>query len=186
MTLPNAMIYFSGLSNPTRMIGLAAYLFAAMLCAIAWTRRIGTARPPKLAASLAILNAGLFIDIWMEGRWRLHDLLQAEAITRNLYSQRTGPQFVVLGMLGATAMTGMMLASTRPRGRPGASVAACGAILALSCWCAEVISLHTVDAVLYHTVKGVMLVTLIWTISSLTMGLGIQWDARAACALDRD
>lgn len=168
------------------MIGLVAYLFAAMLCAIAWARRIGTTRPRRLAASLAMLNAGLFLDIWMEGRWRLHDLLQAEAITRNLYAQRSGPQFAALGILGAAATIGMMLAIARLRGRAGASVAACGAILALSCWCVEVISQHAADAVLYHTVKGVMLVTLIWIACTLMMSLGIQWDARTASARARD
>jgi hypothetical protein len=58
-------------------------------------------------------------------------------------------------------------------------VAICGAILSLSCWCAEVISLHAVDAIFHATINGIMLVSLIWVAGSLMTGLGILWDLRA-------
>jgi hypothetical protein len=176
------MTLIAGWLSATRVIGLTAYLFAAAACGIAWAKGRGTPRRRRLAAVLAVLEAGLFLDMVFSGRWLLHDLLENEAITANLYAQRTGPQLATLGVLGAAAAAGMGLALQCLRGRTGASVAVCGVILSLSCWCAEVISLHVIDTVFYHTVDGVMLVSLIWIVCSLMTGLGILWDSRAACA----
>lgn len=165
---------------PTRLIGLNAYLLATICCAIAWARGRGTPRLGRLAAVLVVLEAGFFLDMVFSIRWQLHDLLQGEAIRANLYAERAGPQIAVLGFLGAAAAAVMGLSFQRLRGRAGATVAACGAILSLSCWCAEVISFHAADAVFYSTVGGVMLVSLCWVAGSLMTGLGILWDARAA------
>jgi hypothetical protein len=172
----------AGIENPTRLIGLAAYFFSAMMCGCTWIRSLGTPRPLRLGAVLAMLNACLFFDILLDGRWRLHDLLEGEAIARSLYIQRTIPQIAALVLLGIVMAFGMVRALVRYRGRAGATMAVCGAVLSLGCWCAEVISLHTVDAVFYCTVKGVMLVSMSWIISSLMMGLGILWDTRTASA----
>jgi hypothetical protein len=125
------------------------------------------------------MEAGLFLDLAFSIRWQLHDLLEGQAIRENLYAQRAGPQLAALCLLGAAAAAGMGLAFQRLRGRTGAVAAACGAILSLSIWCAEVISLHAADEVFYRTVDGVMLVSLCWVTCSLRTGLGILWDARA-------
>jgi hypothetical protein len=141
--------------NPTQFIGLSAYLFAATSCGIAWGRSRRTSR-------------------------HLHDVLEGEAIRENLYGQRVGPQLAALGLLGVAAAAGMGLAFQYLRGRTGATMAVCGTILSLSCWCAEVISLHATDFVFFYTVDGVMLVSLCWVSCSLMTGLGILWEARAA------
>jgi hypothetical protein len=174
------MISLAGWLNPTRFIGLNAYLFAATCCGIVWARGCRTPRLSRFAAVLTVLEVGLFLDMAFSVRWQLHDVLESEAIRENLYAQRVGPQLAALGLLGAAAAAGMGLAFQRLRGRTGATVAACGAILSLSCWCAEVISLHATDTVLYQTVDGVMLVSLCWIAFSLMTGLGILLDARAA------
>ena len=166
--------------TPMRFIGLSAYLLATICCGIAWARGRGTPRFGRLAAVLAVLEAGLFLDMVFSIRWQLHDLLQGEAIRANLYAQRAGPQLAALGLLGVAVVAGIGLAFQRLRGRTGTTVAACGTILSLSCWCAEVISLHAVDAVFYSTVNGVMLVSLFWVACSLMTGLGILWEARTA------
>lgn len=174
------MIFLTGWMNPTRFIGLNADLFAVTCCGIAWARRRGTPRLSQLAAFLTVLEAGLFLDMAFSARWQLHDLLEGEAIREHLYAQRVGPQLAALSLLCAVAAAGMGLAFQRLRGRTGATVAACGAILSLTCWCGEVISLHATDTVLYHTVDGIMIVSLCWVACSLMTGLGILWDAREA------
>jgi len=170
----------AGLLNPTKLIGLIVFLFSATICVSAWSGNIGAPHSRRLAAVLAILNALLFMDILLNGRWRLHDLLEGEAITRNLYGLRTDPQIAALVFLGVAVLAGIVLALVCVRGRVGAILAVCGAILSLGCWCAEVISLHAVDKIFYYKVKGVMLVSMSWIASSLMMSLGILWDARAA------
>jgi hypothetical protein len=174
------MITLADWLPPTRFIGLSAYLFATICCAIAWARGRGTPRLGRLAAVLLVPEAGFFLDMVFSIRWQLHDLLQGEAVRENVYDQRIGPQVAALGLFGVTAAAVMGLAFQRLRGRTAATVAACGAILSLSCWCAEVISLHAVDAVFYSTVDGVMPVSLCWVACCLMTGLGILWDARAA------
>lgn len=166
--------------NPTRFIGLGSYFFATVCCATAWARCRRTPRSGQLAAVLAVLEAGLFLDMVFSFRWQLHDLLEGQAIRENLYAQRAGPQLAALGLLAVAAAVGIGLVLQRLRGRTGAIVAACGAILSLSCWCAEVISLHATDAVFYCAVDGIMLVSLCWVACSLMTGVGILWDARMA------
>jgi hypothetical protein len=178
------MMSLGGWLNSTRFVGLAAYLLAAACCAIAWARSRKTPHRSQLAAALAVFEAGLFLDIAFNTRWQLHDLLEREAIRKNLYAQRTAPQLAALGLLGVAAAVGMGLALRYLRGRPGATIAAWGAILSLSLWCAEVVSLHATDAVLHHPVGAIMLVSLCWVICSLMTGLGILWDARAARSHD--
>ncbi|MGD0938420.1 MAG: hypothetical protein ABR905_01825 [Terracidiphilus sp.] len=172
------MISLAEWLTPTRFIGLGVYLFAAICCGAAWTRSRGGGRANRLPAILTVLEAGLFLDMASNLRWGLHGLLESEAIREDLYALRTGPQLAVLGFLGLTAAAAMGMVIRRLRGRYGATVAACGAILSLSLWCAEVISLHATDTILYRKVGGAMLVSLGWIVSSLMTGLGELWDTR--------
>jgi len=171
--------------NPTRVIGLSADLFALISCGIAWTIGHGSPRRGRLAAVLTVLEAGLVADMAFSFRSLLHDLLENEAIAKGLYAHRVGPQIAALGLLSAAAAAGMGLAFQRLRGRTGAIVAVCGAILSLSCWCVEVISLHATDTVFYYTVDGVMLISLCWVACALMTGLGILWDEQAVRAATR-
>jgi len=139
----------------------------------------------RLAAVLTVLEAALLLDAVFNGGWRVHSFLDNEAIARNVYDQRFGPQHVALVFLAIAVAAGIGLTLRLFRGRPGASLAACGCILSLCFWCLEVVSLHAVDALLYRRVNGVMLVRLIWAACSLMTSLGILWDTFAARAHDR-
>jgi hypothetical protein len=162
--------------NPTQIIGLTANLLAMVLCGVAWAKVSGPPHRNRLAAILAILEAALFVDMLFNGRWKLHDLLAGEAKATGLYAGRTDPQIAVLFLLAGFALAGLGFTVWRLRKRPGAFVAACGGLLSLICWCAEVVSLHAVDAMLYHTIHGFMAVSLVWITCALMTGLGILWD----------
>ena len=179
------MIFLSGWLNPTRIIGLTAYLFALAMCVLAWAGGHGTAHQRRLAAVIGVLEAALLLDMALNGRWLLHDLLENESMTRNLYAERAGPQLTTLIFLGVAALAGVGLLLRRFRNRAGAALAACGAILSLSCWCVEVVSLHSVDLVLYREIYGVKPVSLVWTACSLMTGAGILWDMREGNATAR-
>jgi hypothetical protein len=159
---------------------MTSYLLALVSCGIAWVRGRKAPFRWRLAAVLAILEAALFVDIVFNGRWLLHEVLENEAIEKNLYVHRGAPQLVALGFLGVAVAAGMGLALWRLRGRAGASLATCGAILSLSCWCVEVISLHATDAAFQYMVDGVMLVSVGWAVCCLMTSVGILWDAFAA------
>lgn len=176
------MVSFFELPNPTRVIGLISFSSAVMFCGVAWIRNRGQLRASRLPMILAAFNGLLLLDIVLDERWRLHDLLEEEAISHNLYAQRSGPQLFALALLTASAVAGIVLAVTRLRDRVGAAMAICGAILSLGCWCVEVVSLHAVDILLYTSVKGIMPVSLIWIASSLMSGLGMLWESRALSA----
>ncbi|MGA3048341.1 MAG: hypothetical protein ABSD67_17030 [Terracidiphilus sp.] len=163
--------------NPTQIIGLTTYVSAMVSCSFAWAKVGSAAHRKTLTAALAVVEAALVLDMSFNGRWKLHALLDREAIAWGVYSGRSEPQIAALCLLVATAGAGIGFTVRRLQERPGASLAVCGAILSLSCWCVEVVSLHIVDAVLYHAVNGIMLVTLLWISCSLMTAGGILWDA---------
>ncbi len=179
------MISLAGWLNPTRLIGLTAYLFALASCVLAWAGGHGTAHQRRLAAVIGVLEAALLADMVLNGRWLLHDLLENESMKRNIYADRAGPQLATLIFLGVAALAGVGLVLRNLRNRAGAALAACGAILSVTCWCVEVVSLHSVDLVLYREAYGVKLVGLVWAACSLMTGVGILWDMREVNARAR-
>jgi len=61
------------------------------------------------------------------------------------------------------------------RERPGACLI-CGALISVAFWAIEVISLHATDTILQHTLGPIMLVALVWIVSSSMIAVGILWD----------
>jgi hypothetical protein len=173
------MTSIPGWPSATQSIGLAACLFAFVCCAIAWIRGRSVPLLRRVSAILAVLEAALFLDMAFNGRWLLHDWLENQAIARGLYAMRTGPQIAALCFLGGCATAAIAFTLWRLRGNTGASLAPCGGILSVGCWCVEVVSLHAVDHVLYSTVDGVMLVALAWIAFALMTGAGILWHLLA-------
>jgi len=170
--------------NPTRIIGLASDVFALLSCAIAWAKGRGVPPQRSLAIFLTGLEAAILIDFVFNARWLLHDSLAKLAIAINLYNDRSGPQHVALGLLVTAVAAGVGFTSWLFRDRPGAALAACGGILSSCCWCVEVISLHSVDNLIYRRVDGVTLVRLAWSACSLMTGVGVLWDTFAGRALN--
>lgn len=173
-----AMIFFASVLTPTRSIGMAAYLFAAILCSIAWARSGMNTRRGRLSALLAVLEWGLFLDMAFNERWLLHELLDNEAMAKNLYGMRVGPQVAAMILLGTAAAGAMGWTLVSLRSQRAASVAVCGAIISISCWGAEIISLHVVDAIFHFSLHRIMLVSLGWVAGALMTGIGIAWEVR--------
>jgi hypothetical protein len=171
------MIAVAGPLTPARILWLAPHAFALASCSIAWARARRAQRATQPAAALTALEAAFVLDRAFNGRWLLHNLLARLAMADHLYAGRSGPQHLALYLLACAAAAGGGIVLWRFRGRPGAAVAACGGVLSVSLWWVEVISLHAVDGLLYHSLHGVIPVKLAWTACSLMTGAGILWDA---------
>jgi len=159
--------------TPTRVIGLIAYLFATVACCVAWRRSRKFPDRRRLAAILGLVDAGLLLDMATNGRWLIHQLLDNQAMANGTYNQRSGSQVTALMILCTLALVGSGIAFLQGRGRSNAVLAICGVVISVCFWCAEIVSLHAVDAVFYHSIFGIMPISLMWVVSSLMTGIGI-------------
>ena len=169
--------------NPTRATGLAAYGAALVCCTIAWVRtRMRTRMRTKgrLALWLMGIEGVLLLDIVFNWRWMLHGLVGGYAQSHHEYEQRRLPQVIALVILAGLLLIGLIAVLRMFRKRVGALLAVSGALLSLVTWCVEVVSLHAVDHVLYHTVGSVMAVSLLWILACVMTSVGVLVDARQA------
>lgn len=164
----------------TGAAGLAAYGLATALCGVAWARARSDGPQSRIAALSTILEGSLLLDLIFNLRWKLHDLFADLALHLNLYKDRRAPQALALGLLTMLICWGLLSISRLIRERPGAFLAVAGILLSLLLWCTEVISLHAVDQILYHTVGPLTVVGLFRLLTCLITVTGILIDGRAA------
>lgn len=173
---------FEGLSA-TRLVGLAAYAGAVAGCAWRWRddrRREGQRRAGNsgVFGVLAVVQMALLLDIAFNLRWKLHEFFMQGAVSHGLYAMRRQPQRFALFVLGTFAILGCALIVSRFRRRRGVALAVAGTSFSVALRCAEVLSYHDLDAVLYHAVGGVMLVSLLWAGLTLLTLAGVWIDDR--------
>ena len=166
--------------TPTRAVGLGAYGLGLACSAIAWARSRAANGGSRLAAWLTALESLLLVDMAVNGRWRLHDLLAGAAQQRHEYDLRRLPQSILVAVLIGVLFAGLIIALRFCRARIGALLAVSGALLSLVSWCIEVVSLHAVDAVLYRRVGIVMAISFVWIFACLLTSAGILIDSRRA------
>ncbi len=169
---------FDGLSM-TRVVGLTAYASAVAVCAWRWWRdRRSERRRGGVFGILAIVQFVLLLDIAFNLRWKLHEFFMQEAMDHGVYGMRRPPQLLALWMLiGASALCCALIVS-RFRRRFGAAIAVAGTLLSVALRCAEVLSYHGLDAVLYAQAGKVMLVSILWMALTLVTCLGVWVDGR--------
>jgi hypothetical protein len=166
--------------TPTRATGILAYGVAMVCCGIAWarTRRLRTIS--QLAALLTAIEGALVLDMVFNWRWMIHQELMDLAQRWNEYEIRRSPQQIAIVILAVLLLVGLISALRVLRGRAGALLAVSGVLLSLVLWCTEVVSLHALDHVLYHSLGPWMVVSLIWVFAGLMTSVGILVDARQA------
>ena len=169
---------FDGLSM-TRVVGLAAYASAVAACAWRWWRdRRSERRHGGVFGVLAAVQSVLLLDIVFNLRWKLHEFFMQEAMDRGVYGLRRPPQLLALWMLIGVSMLCCALIVSRFRRRPGAAIAVAGTLLSVALRCAEVLSYHYLDAVLYAQAGKVMVVSILWMALTLLTCLGVWIDSR--------
>ena len=162
-------------ASPTREAGIASHLFAATACGTAWARG---GRDSRLAPAFGVLELFLVLDAAFNWRWLVHGFLMNVAAEQHLYGKRMLPQEFVLALLVGIIIAAMVLTLRNFHGRPGACLSICGALISVAFWVIEVISLHATDTILQHTVGPVMLIALVWILTSSMIGVGILWDVK--------
>jgi len=169
---------FDGLSV-TRVVGLAAYASAVAACAWRWWRdRRKHWKGSGVFGLLAAVQFVLLLDIAFNLRWKLHEFFMQEAMDHGVYGLRRPPQLLALWMLIAISALCCALIVSRFRRRPGAAIAVAGTLLSVALRCAEVLSYHNLDAVLYVQIGKVMLVSILWMALTLLTCLGVWIDGR--------
>jgi hypothetical protein len=163
----------------TSVAGLLSFGIAALSSGIALFRLRNVAAVAWPAAWIAALESLLMLDMAMDARWALHGNVMQFALRRGFYAQRHGIQIAGLTILFAILLFGAAIITCRLRSMPGAIVAAWSALLALTMWCVELVSLHEIDAVLYHKVGGFMVIAFVWMILGATTAISIQLEASA-------
>lgn len=163
--------------NPTRATGLAAYGTASACCGITWIRMKARRKPSRLAAVLMLIESALLLDIAFDWRWKLHDALADSARRMNEYAVRGVPQRVTLALLGLLLLFALLATRRSFPGRMSAQLAVSGVLLSLVVWCVEVVSLHSVDHVLYSLSGRLMVVGLLWILSCAMTSIGISLDS---------
>jgi hypothetical protein len=137
-------------TNPTQVAGLLA--FAATTLACAWAARRGRSGG---WAALAAVHAALWLDILLDTRHRLHDMVNAGLRALGLYESRVWLQAALL-----LALAVLVVRVWRSRRRAGAAVVATLGLIALLL--IEAISWHESDRVLYTHLGPLLLIAYAW------------------------
>lgn len=174
------MIAEIGWFSPTRMAGFFAYSCSFAACAWRWSvaRRGGMRRgaESRVFPWLAGVQLALVLDIAFDLRWKLHAFWMDEAMAHGLYGERRGPQLVVLLLMSALSIFGLVWIARRFGGRRGVAVSVTGTMFSVGLWGCEMLSYHFTDAVLFHMVGKVMLVSLLWLGLAMTTCVGVWID----------
>src|ERR1700677_3168635 len=107
------MISPSDWISPTRMVGMAVHLLAAIVCGCAWVQNKRRFYGFPLVLSLAILETALFLDAAFNWRWMLHGFLANTAVVNGVYGQRRLPQVLALLALSGMASYALIFACWR-------------------------------------------------------------------------
>jgi ABC-type proline/glycine betaine transport system permease subunit len=137
-------------TNPTQLAGLLA--FAASTAACVWAAR---RKHSGGWAALAGVHAALWLDILLNTRHRVHDVVNAALRALGLYESRVWLQAALLLVLAAVAMI-----AWRARRRAGLAVVATATLIALML--VEAISWHESDRLLYTYLGPLLLIAYAW------------------------
>jgi hypothetical protein len=161
------MIAASLSTTATRDTGIVVHAVTAVVCGFAWRAEYQRGRSVRLASTLTLLECFLGLDAVFNWRWRLHGLLMGVAMHENVYGERGLPQAIALLILAGAAGSAVYLLS-RPGGggRTSLVVALSGGIASTFFWCVEVVSLHISDRILESYAGPVMLIAVVWIVTS--------------------
>jgi uncharacterized protein (DUF1501 family) len=137
-------------SNPTQLAGLLAFAATTLACAWAAQRKHSGGW-----AALAAVHAALWLDILLNTRHRVHDVVNAALRAMGLYESRVWLQAALLLALAAGAVI-----AWRARRRVGLAVLATAVLIVLVL--VEAISWHESDRVLYAHLGPLLLIAYAW------------------------
>jgi hypothetical protein len=150
-------------TNPTQLLGLAAFASATIACIFAIRNRPSEARAWIV---LAIVNAVFFAEILFGIRHHLHEIAVSLLLSVGLYASRTDLQY---GLIVASAAipigAALLLSLIRRLRKPRPIIATFASFSVLSLFAVEAISLHRIDEIFYQEIGPVLLIGWLWCVA---------------------
>jgi len=152
--------------NSTQLAGLIGFGAATLLCARAAWRQTHARR---LWVALSLFYSLMFVDVLTQLphliRIEITDTLKALGV----YGDRQSAQTALLIGLGVVAAYFSLRLLIRMRAMAlSARVAFVGTLLVIALYVLELISLHTIDAILYRQTGPLILIGWLWLVGSGT------------------
>lgn len=155
-------------TNPTQVIGVLVFTAAALACSGAARRTSG--RAAAVWKALMVLQFVFVAEVVFGLRHRIHDLVDAMLQAQGWYWQRQPvQQALVLATAGLAALGLVAVSRLRHLGQ-ATSVALVSTFLVGVLFALEMVSLHRIDALMYHRVGPVMLIAWLWAAGAATVG----------------
>ncbi len=148
-------------TNPTQLAGLLAFAMSTAACVWAARRRHSSGW-----AALAAVHAVLWLDILLNTRHRLHDVVNSGLRALGLYESRVWLQAALLLALA-------VLAGFAWRARRRAGLAVVATLVSIALVLVEAISWHESDRVLYTHLGPLLLIAYAW----LACAAVVVWSA---------
>lgn len=148
------------IGNVNQVTGIACFALAAGACALA-ARRGGRAW-----RTLAWMQAVFCLEIVVNARHRLHNVVDDMLRDHGWYAQRTPWQLGLLTVVAIVAVVCVPIAWRIARGDPLARVALAASLVVAASMTVEAVSLHVVDGFMYA--GGAMLLPVVvgWIVAS--------------------
>lgn len=158
-------------TNPTQLCGLLACGLAAGACA-----RAAAARRGAVWAWLALAQLLAFTEVVWSGRHRVHGWVDALLTRQGWYGERAGLQIALVVLLAVA--TGAALAWLGRHTAAAARHAAFATLALFAFFALEAISLHSIDAAMYRSLGGVLLIGWAWAVAAGMVIVAASLDAR--------
>jgi hypothetical protein len=165
------MIFGAVSIDATQWVGMTGFAVAALLCARA--ARHGSPNWWILAG----LNALLVVEIVAGWRYRIHDFANALLLNQGLYEARRPWQVAMILVAVVALLSAGLVVRSRIQSAALAS-AALGLCFGISIFVMEAISLHAVDALLYHRLGPVLVLAFLWVAASTWISWAAITEAR--------
>jgi len=164
--------------SPTRMVGLTAYGAAFIACGTGWVYCRRRHARSRLFSQIAGIQFFLFLDMAFDWRWKIHDFWENGAMALGVYGERRPPQLLALALICSALAMATIWIFREFRGQTGVAMAVTGTVLSAGIWCCDAISYHYLDAILYHLIGKVMVVSLVWSSLAVVTCFGVWLDSR--------
>jgi hypothetical protein len=150
-------------TNPTQLLGLAAFASAALACVFANGK---TPIENRVWIGLALANIAFFVELLFGIRHRLHEAAITFLRSASLYDGRTDLQYgLVFGCVALVLLVALSILLSNKLHRPGLIIATIASLSVVGLFAIEAISLHRIDQIFYERIGPVLLVGWLWSMA---------------------
>jgi hypothetical protein len=148
------------IGNVNQMAGIVCFALAAGACVLA------ARRGSRAWRTLAWIQAAFCLEIVINARHRLHNLVDDVLRDHGWYAERTPWQLGLLAVVAVVAVVCVPIAWRAARGDRFATIAMAASLLVATSMAVEAVSLHALDAWMYAQGGPLFAVVLGWIVAS--------------------